>query len=169
MGHSSESLGRIVISAALLLACCTPAAGARVSSGLLADAPGDLRQDVEIASRAAEAASRRLQQEAATARLLPPEQVQFVVSGGSSNKQILSEPKAATMKHPSTSSSQHLTLGAGSGARWCCSITAMRYLVLSKAALVLQNILQPALAAAAQPGRPGWLCLLCMAEDAGLR
>jgi hypothetical protein len=83
MGHGNELVGGIVISAVLLLACCTPATGARVSSGLLADVPGDLRQDVEVASRAAEAASRRLQQEAATARLLPPDQVQFVVSAGS--------------------------------------------------------------------------------------
>jgi hypothetical protein len=86
MGHCTKFLGSVVISTALLLACCTPATGARVSSGLLADAPGDLRQDVETASRAAEAASRRLQQEATTARLLPPDQVQFVVSADSRHK-----------------------------------------------------------------------------------
>ena len=86
MGHGNGLLDSIVISAGLLLACCTPATSARVSSGLLAEVPGDLRQDVEIASRATEAASRRLQQEAATARLLPPDQVQFVVSVGSKNK-----------------------------------------------------------------------------------
>lgn len=89
MRHGNELLGSIVIGAALLLACCTPATGARVSSGLLADVPSHLRHDVEIASRAAEAASRRLQQEAATARLLPPEQVQFVVSADRMQSQMI--------------------------------------------------------------------------------
>ena len=80
MGHSSGLPGSLVISAALLLACCAPVRGARVTSGPLADLPEDYRKDVEVASIAAEAASRRLQQEAMTARLLPPNQVPFVVS-----------------------------------------------------------------------------------------
>lgn len=74
-----SSLGCLVISS-VLLACSVPATGARVSSGLLADLPELHSEAVEIRSRAAEAASRRLQQEPSSARLLPPNQLPFVVS-----------------------------------------------------------------------------------------
>jgi hypothetical protein len=93
MRHSGGLSGGIVISAALLLACCAPATAARVSSGLLADLPVDVRKAVETASTAAEGVSRRLQQEATTARLLPPNQVSFVVSCyGSRQKSLVCSP-----------------------------------------------------------------------------